>query len=157
MWQISALDLSSTYKVLTAFIRTNDDMIKQVGRAGVPISVGTRGISLIAIIQTGSEANTASHSMGTGVLCRVKSGRDVMLITHLLPQRLTMSGAITLLPLCTFTVWTGKFHLSLLAGLFHTTGWWLHLLRRKTEVKAEALYDITHAVSCYSAADRSCS
>jgi hypothetical protein len=42
------------------------------------------------------------------------------------------------------------------AGLYHATGWELHLLQRKKEVKAGAKHAVTHAASYYTASDYIC-
>jgi hypothetical protein len=57
--------------------------------------------SIFQIVHTALEAHPASYSMGTKVLSRSKSGRNVKLTTHphLVP-RLKINGAIPLLPLC---------------------------------------------------------
>ena len=71
--------------------------------------VGARYFSFFENVQTGCGAHTASYSVGTGVLPRGYSGRSVKLTAHLhLVPRLRMSGAIPLLPLYAFRVWTGK-------------------------------------------------
>jgi hypothetical protein len=47
--------------------------------------------------------------MGTLVLSHRQSGQEVKITTHLhLVLRLRMNGAIPLLPLYSFMVWTGK-------------------------------------------------
>ena len=52
--------------------------------------------------------HTPSHSMATGVHSRGKRVCDMQLTTHLyLVPRLRINGAIPLLPLHTFMVWTG--------------------------------------------------
>jgi hypothetical protein len=49
--------------------------------------------SLVRNVQTVRGAHTASYSMGTSILSRGRSGRDVRLTTHIhLAPRLRMSG-----------------------------------------------------------------
>ena len=60
-------------------------------------------------VQTGSEVHPDSYSVGTGILSRDQRGRGVKFITQLrLLPMLRMSGAIPLLPLYAFMVWTAK-------------------------------------------------
>jgi hypothetical protein len=63
---------------------------------------------LLQSVQTGSGPHTVS-SVGTGVLSRGYSGRDVKLTTHfhLIPW-LRMSGTVAHLTLYTFMAWTGR-------------------------------------------------
>jgi hypothetical protein len=60
-----------------------------------------KDFSILQIVQTALGAHPASYSMGTEVLSRRKSGRNVKLTTHphLVP-RLKINGAMPLLPLC---------------------------------------------------------
>jgi hypothetical protein len=70
------------------------------GRYGVRIPAGTKYFHRLLKVQTGSEAQQAPCSMGTGCLSRAYSDRGVKLNTHLhLEPRLGMSGAVPLLPL----------------------------------------------------------
>jgi hypothetical protein len=70
----------------------------QPGRSDVRISLQAIDFSLLPNVQTGSGAQHAPYSMGTGVICR-----EFMFCTDFhLPPRLRMSGAVPLLLLYAF-------------------------------------------------------
>jgi hypothetical protein len=63
------------------------------------VNEGATDFCLLQNVQTGSEAHPASCSVGTGVLSLRQSGWGVKFTTHFcLVQRLTINGAIPLLP-----------------------------------------------------------
>jgi len=67
-----------------------------------------RGKRFFKTVQTGSGAQPASYSMGTGFFHEAKVTHGVILTTHFhLALTLGMSGAIPLLPLSAFMAWTG--------------------------------------------------
>ena len=75
-------------------------------RSGDRIRVGVRGFPLLKNVEDLCGAHTASYSMDSGFSPGPK--RPVTLTTHLqLLQTLRMSGAIILLPLFDFMVFTG--------------------------------------------------
>ena len=70
---------------------------------GVRISTRTRGLSLLQLVQTGSEAYPAFNSMGTGFLSRGQSGRSAVMTSQIhLPSTLRMRGAVLPFLLCAF-------------------------------------------------------
>jgi hypothetical protein len=74
---------------------------------GIRFPAGARYFPLFHIVQTGSAANTASCSIGTGVYCRGQSDWGMRLTTHLdLMPRLSMIGAISRLSVYAF--WHGQ-------------------------------------------------
>lgn len=76
----------------------------RAGRSGVRIPVEARGSSPLHIYPTGSAADLASCSMGTGIsFPGGKALRDLMLIARLyIVPTLRMTGALPLLPLHVF-------------------------------------------------------
>jgi hypothetical protein len=83
------------------------DMLRG-GRSGLRIVTGTIYFYyyFLQCVQTGPRVHPASDSMGTGFFFHGdKGGRDVTFTTHLhTVQRLKISGAILLLPLCVYAV-----------------------------------------------------
>jgi hypothetical protein len=79
----------------------------RVGRLLVRILAETRRVDRLRKVQTGSWAQPTSFAVGTKALSRTLSSRDAMLTCHLhLAQWLRVNGAIPLLPLYEFTMWT---------------------------------------------------
>jgi hypothetical protein len=80
----------------------------QAKRFGVQIQVRERPSSLLQNVPTGCGVHSVSYSTNAKVPSQGKSGRDVILTSHIyLAPRFRMTGAICLLPLQTLMAWTG--------------------------------------------------
>jgi hypothetical protein len=74
----------------------------------VQILAGARDFSLLQNVHTSSGVHPASSSVGSRVLSKGKNSQGMKLTTHLyLVLMLRISGAILLLPMLAFMVWTG--------------------------------------------------
>ena len=84
------------------------------GWSWVRIPAGTRDLSLLQSIQTGSGSHPVSYWMGTGVLSVGWSGWCTKMTAHLhLVPTIRMIGAVPIIPVCTFTAWIGMLPLPL--------------------------------------------
>ena len=95
-------------KIQTIFTTVGVATTLRDGQSGVPTQAEAIDCSLLQNVHPGSEAHPASYSMGTEVVSRGLSDRNVMLTTHFrLASKLRMSGAVSLHYLCAFTGCSG--------------------------------------------------
>jgi hypothetical protein len=93
---------------------------------GLRIYVVAGGICFLQTVRAGAETHTASCSVGTGFVPQGKSGRGVKLTNHVLLVELRMNGAVPLVSLYAFMMWTGiDFYLPLQKNLHLQKSQWL--------------------------------
>jgi hypothetical protein len=77
-----------------------------VGQCGIPFVVGVRDFSLIQNVSSSSGPHVVSYSLSTRAsFPRGEAGFDADHTFHVEPK-LRMSGAVPLLPICSFMVYT---------------------------------------------------
>ena len=82
-------------KIQTIFTTVGVATTLRDGQSGVPTQAEAIDCSLLQNVHPGSEAHPASYSMGTEVVSRGLSDRNVMLTTHFrLASKLRMSVTI---------------------------------------------------------------